>query len=121
MTGPNFKFLVCIFLPIFLIACGEKREENSEFFEKKTGLRICQEAEIRNVKIGEYDYRTDFTYGVEISASEKCEAEFRKEIKNRLNVDCSTLERCSFWDENNWTYRISRTEEGKLLFVLGAV
>lgn len=104
---------------IILNGCTEDRVETPEFFQSKTGLAICRDAQVRNVRVGDYDFETDFTYGVRLKMSDECKDDFLEEIQKRLGVHCPT-NGCSFMDANAWSYEISTLPDGQINFVLRA-
>lgn len=103
-----------------LVSCGETRHENPAFFEKKTGLPLCQSAKITNKAVGDHDFETDFVYSVNISMERQCEEQLISEIRDRLDVDCNNLDYCNFMDQNSWSYEIQRINESDISFTLRA-
>ncbi|MXO96337.1 hypothetical protein GRI34_07870 [Erythrobacter aquimaris] len=99
--------------------CAEDRLETPEFFQSKTGLAICRDAVVRNVRVGDYDHETDFTYGVRLKMSDECKDNFLEEIEEQLGVHCPTVT-CSFMDANAWSYEISTLADGEINFILRA-
>ncbi|MEP3050458.1 MAG: hypothetical protein ABJP48_12550 [Erythrobacter sp.] len=105
---------------LLLSACGEHRRETSEFFEEKTGLPLCSEARVSNKTIGAHDYEVDFTYSVDLELTTQCENRLLTDIKDRLNVECASVDNCSFFDNNNWFYELRRLGNGQVSFTLRA-
>ena len=103
-----------------LVSCGETRQENPAFFEKKTGLPLCPSAKISNKTVGDHDFETDFIYSVNISMDHKCEEQFMSAISDRLDVECNNLDYCNFMDKNSWSYEIKRINGNKINFTLRA-
>lgn len=110
-----------IVLPcIALAACVEYREETPAFFEQKTGLRLCDTAKVSNIRVGEYDGASDFTYGVRLDLDQQCKQLFVAEIRERIGVTCPP-NRCNFMDSSNWSYSYSTLPSGEIEFVLRAI
>lgn len=107
--------------PLCLVSCGETRHETPEFFEEKTGLPLCSDAELTNRTVGDHDFEVDFTYSVDLELSARCENMLLAEIKNRLGIECESADNCSFMDSNNWSYELRRLNDGKLNFTLRAI
>ncbi|WP_230292036.1 hypothetical protein [Croceicoccus sp. Ery5] len=103
-----------------LIACSQHRPETPAFFEQKTGLRLCESAKVQNIRIGEYDDATDFTYGVRLKLDRQCKERFVAEIRERLGVTCP-IGKCNFMDSNSWSYRYATLPSGEIEFVLRAI
>jgi hypothetical protein len=106
---------------LVLLGCSEPRPESVEFFQSMTGIPLCRDAKLSNFQVGEYDHETDFTYGVILAMSEDCEAEFLKEIEERLNIACQLGEPCVFMDSKSWSYEIEPLQDGRTRFVLRAI
>ena len=112
-----------MFLSLLILSlggCAETRPETATFFESKTGLPLCKTAEVRNFKVGQYDYETDFTYGVVLSMSDTCQQKFLDQIQDRLGVTCLPSEPCRFMDRNSWFYELKPLLDGQIQFVLRA-
>lgn len=112
---------IAIVAALSVAACGENRQENPEFFEKKTGLPLCPSARVSNKTVGDHDFETDFTYSVDINMDRQCENQFILDIKDRLNIECDNLDNCRFMDSNSWSYEIRRTKRGSINFTLRVI
>ena len=104
-----------------MLGCSDARPESVEFFQRMTGLPLCQAAKISNFQVGEYDHETDFTYGVILTMPEDCKTEFLEEIEGRLNVACRLGEACVFMDSKSWSYELEPLQDGRTSFVLRAI
>ncbi|WP_156521845.1 hypothetical protein [Croceicoccus mobilis] len=94
--------------------------ETPAFFESKTGIPLCDRATVENVRIGEHDYETDFTYGVRLTLPGDCKARFFDALNKRLGGGCTPTSRCNFMDDNSWSYEIGKMQDRQLKFVLRA-
>lgn len=108
-----FAFLLC--------SCTEDRIESPEFFSSKTGIELCKNAVIKNLKISDYDYNTDFIYAVRITASKKCINEFYNSVKHEFSVDCRNSLNCQFMNRKSWSYKIVRANDEEIIFRLDAI
>lgn len=104
-----------------LSACSEDRPVTPLFFEEKTGLPLCQSANLQNLRVGDYDSETDFTYGVILEMSDECRRGLYSEIEARLGHRCRASQSCRFMDKNSWSYELDPMPDGKIRFILRAI
>jgi hypothetical protein len=106
---------------LFLCSCTENRIETPEFFSSKTGIKLCKNAVVKNQKISDYDYSTDFIYAVRITASKKCIDTFYNSVRQVFLVNCYNIRICQFMSEKSWSYNIVRVNEKEIIFRLDAI
>ncbi len=117
-VAPGFAILAAT---LCLTSCGETRHETPEFFEKKTGLPLCSEAQLTNRTVGDHDFEVDFTYSVDLELNDRCKDMLLDEIENRLGIRCGSVDSCTFMDKNDWPYELRRLNDEKINFTLRAI
>ena len=117
-----YRKYLCFYIVVsFLFGCVEQRNETPQLFSKKTGIALCTEARVKNIKVGNYDYETDFVYSVRISSNKKCIKSFYKRINNDFGVNCQNRQICEFVNEKSWSYKVMQIRDGVIMLTLNAI
>jgi len=79
------RVITLLFSALLLSSCQPNRPETREYFQRMTGIALCEDARIENVDLGEAsrDVGTGFIYAVDLTLSPACQEAFIHAMEQR--------------------------------------
>jgi hypothetical protein len=101
-----------------LSSCNNyERVESVHYFNKLTGLNLCQSAIVKNKNYDQFDYQKDSNYSVYLTINEECYQELKNQIAAVGKLDCK-MDKCIAVDRKQNYYLLSRFNAQKTVFTL---
>lgn len=108
--------ILVIMLALLMAGCGTW-PETTEYFQRVTGLSLCEGAQVKNLN-AEDPARSpgfDSTYRVHVTMSAECTLQFIDQLKRKSNHRCSSISGCAFRFSDNSVIFVEMDKTGLII------